>query len=160
MKTGIRTGLDLNYDKDHFFEERDDERTYIEEEKLDRTLDIIVYWMAASMLLKTWSKYRSIAKLYFNATHEETRHAVWHVIIQSYGGSLDRVIDHEGEMSELVNYKLKDFNEICEEFEVDGVSRQWLYDHLKNKDDYRKLRDKISRRIKSRSQAESLHNLV
>ena len=144
------------FDDDYAFEERDDERTL----RTEVVIDVAVFWTAALALLNTWSEYRSKAKLYFNATHDETRRAVWDVIVKSYGGSVDRLLDHEGELSELVNFKLKTFNDLCDMFEVDTVSRQWLYDNLKDKNDYGPLRDKIKRRLSKNKPAQSLRELV
>ena len=148
--------IQSDFDDDYAFEEMDDERTF----RTEVVVDVVVFWRAALALLNTWSEYRSKVKLYVNATHEETRHAVWHVISQSYGGSLDRLLDHEGELSELVNFKLSCFNELCDQFEVDTVSRQWLYDKLKDSQDYGKLRAKIKRRMEANRPAESLRELV
>ena len=141
---------------DYGIEEFDDGRTY----RTEVVVDVVAFWTAALALLNTWSEYRSKAKLYFNATHDETRPAVWQVIVKSYNGSLDRLLDHEGELSELVNFKLKTFNDLCDLFEVDTVSRQWLYDNLKDKDDYGPLRSKIKRRLASNRPAQSLRELV
>lgn len=144
------------FDDDYGIEEFDDERTY----RTEVVVDVVAFWTAALALLNTWSEYRSKAKLYFNATHDETRPAVWPVIVKSYNGNLDRLLDHEGELSELVNFKLKTFNDLCDLFEVDTVSRQWLYDNLKDKDDYGPLRSKIKRRLASNKPAQSLRELV
>ena len=144
------------FDDGYAFEEKDDERTW----RTEVVIDVAAFWTAALALLNTWSEYRSKAKLYFNATHDETRRAVWDVIVKSYGGSVDRLLDHEGELSELVNFKLKTFNDLCDMFEVDTVSRQWLYDNLKDKNDYGPLRDKIKRRLSKNKPAQSLRELV
>ena len=144
------------FDDNYAIEEKDDGRTY----RKEVVVDVVVFWTAALALLNTWSEYRTKAKLYFNATHDETRPAVWQVIIDSYNGNLDRLLDHEGELSELVNFKLKTFNDLCDMFKVDTVSRQWLYDNLKDKDDYGPLRGKIKRRLDKNKPAQSLRELV
>ena len=143
------------FDDDYAFEE-DDERTW----RREVVIDVATFWTAALALLNTWSEYRSKAKLYFNATHDETRPAVWPVIVKSYNGNLDQLLDHEGELSELVNFKLKTFNDLCDMFEVDTISRQWLYDNLKDRYDYGPLRSKLKRRIKGNNPAQSWRELV
>ena len=64
------------------------------------------------------------------------------------------------QVSENVNRKLLVFEGICLDFGVDKISRQWLYDNLKNSKDYQKLRQKCLRRLQVHKPAESLKNLI
>lgn len=160
----VNNDKNIKFDPEYSFEEKDDERTtWIEvpdAEPFDAEVTATEYWQTAVEVVNAWSQYRAKAKLYFNATHEETRNAVWHVIVEKYDGDVRNLEDHEGELSEMVNIRLDSFESVCQKFSVDKISRQWLYDNLKDARDYNLLRQKCLRRLRSDKPAISLRSLV
>lgn len=118
------------------------------------------YWQAALKLVYAWGEYLGKKKLYINATHPETAHRVQKVVDDSFKGSTKKLKDRENETSENVNAKLSEFDEECKKSGVETVSRYWLYEHLKNGKDTKKIRGKITSRKNSAKPAESLKNLI
>lgn len=158
-------------------EEEDDPRTFFGSPSLEAEMngpwitDVIddpeplgqnstEYWECALNLIYAWGEYLGKKKLYINATHPETAHRVQTVVDNSFNGSTRRLKDRENETSRIVDEKLAKFEEECTDFGVETVSRHWLYEHLKDGNDTKSIRGKITSRKNSAKPAESLKNLI
>ena len=157
----------LNYEEGYFIEENDDPRTWIEssyqedvEEAKEPSEDYSDYWKAALIVINDWSEYMGKKKLYINATHEETRHKVAHIIDESFGGSLGKLKSRENELSENVNLAVMTFEPICAKYKVAPVSRDWLYHNLKESRDYESIRNKCQNRLENNKKPETLKGLT
>ena len=118
------------------------------------------YWTVAKSIVDWWAQYNAAKKLYYNATHEETRHKVQHVVQKHYFGNPDRIKSREKDLSFCVDACLDRFEMICEDLKIEPVTRDWLYHHLKASKDYQSLRGKIDRRQKNGVEPVSLKTLV
>ena len=118
------------------------------------------YWNVAYDLVRVWGQYNGVKKLYYNATHSETRHRVWHVVAKHYGGSVNRVKEREYDLDCQVDACLCGFDSTCMDFGINSVSRDWLYDNLKCSADYASLRGKIERRRNKDAKPVSLKTLM
>lgn len=144
------------YDEFGVWEELD----YIEEiERNVIELDPRQYWQKALDVINAWSKYQSVKKLYINATHDETRHRVQRVVDGYYGGRVERVRNHERELSLTVDRLLGEFRTICDSFRVESVSRNWLYHKLADAKAYDSYRKKCERRLNKAKAVVSLREL-
>lgn len=128
-------------------------------EKIVTVADPCAYWQKAADLIRAWAKYQSIKKLYINATHDETRHKVWPVVMKYHGGSVQRVHNYEQELALKVKRILAEFDVVCAEYGVEPVSLEWLYQKMKDKNDYASYRRKCERRMKKVKPATSLREL-
>lgn len=115
---------------------------------LDR-FQVQEYWQAAFDVVDTWAQYQGTKKLEINLKYEETRHRVQHVEDKYYGGSRYRLQERVRKLSAEVNVALSTYDDCCAECGVDSVSREWLFDHLKESKHYASYRGKIQRRIKN-----------
>ena len=115
--------------------------------------DTSLYWLSALDLVNVWARYQAAKKLYINATHDETQHRVWSVVADEkyYGGSLSRLRRRESNLSSQLDEVLAGFERICHLYEVEAVSREWLYDNLKDARDYASYRGKCQRRVADHS---------
>lgn len=111
------------------------------------------------MVVNNWSKYNSVKKLYINATHDETRMKVWHVVRSYYNGDLDKVKDREMALGDILDWSLDEFNAICLDAGVRPVSRQWLYENLRTAADYKSIREKVERKLRADHKPISLRDL-
>ena len=149
----------LTYHVGYSFEEVDDVRTWQNGFDAETELDSREYWQLAGELINAWAQYQAKKKLFVNATHEETWHKVWDVIVKNYDGDVRRVRRHEQKLSIQVDIKLNNFDRICGKFKVEPVSRQWLYENLKDSKDYASYRGKCDRRKAFIKPAESLKDI-
>ena len=117
------------------------------------------YWAAARAVVDTWAKYQSAKWVLFNATHEETKHAVAAVIDRYYDGSMQALITTEAQRSAEVDSMVKWFETICKNRHVEPISRDWLYHHLECDKDYASYRGKIDRRAEKNKPPVSLKEL-
>ena len=133
------------------------------DDDLARKLPSRIYWQYALDVVNKWAKYQAKKKLLINATHEETRHRVQGVVNDEkyYGGSVTKIRESRDALSYQLDRLLSEFVDICEFFEVEPVSREWLYDHLEDAKDYASYRGKCQTRLKKPSKypAVSLRDL-
>ena len=108
------------------------------------------YWEYALGVINLWARYQAAKKLYINATHEETRRRVQSVVNDKkyYGGSTRKIYDRKESLSYQLSRKLAGFADVCEFYGVEPVTREWLYDHLKEAKDYASYRGRCQRRFK------------
>ncbi len=163
---------------DYNIEEKDDERTTFQfpyeeavtdygepknsEESKPEELDdsSFEYWKDALIVINDWGKYLQAKKLYINATHDETFFKVEHVIRNSFDGSVKKIKFREMELSKNVDCALTMFDTVCNQYGVEPVNKNWLFNNLKDGDDLQKIRAKAERRQAANKPAESLKNLV
>ena len=119
-----------------------------------------IYWNAAIDLINAWSDYQAKKKLYINATHPETFFRVAKVVKEKFDGNFQKIANRRDELSREVDCLIDRFEDICSGFDVEPVSRVWLYQHLKDADDYKRLREKCKRRLNRTRPAVSLAKLV
>lgn len=117
------------------------------------------YWAKAIEVINIWAKYQSLKKLYVNATHDETKHRVRKVIDGYYGGRVERVRNHEQELSLAVDRLLNEFAMICDMYGVEKISRDWLYRKLESASHYNSYRRKCERRMNKSKPAISLREI-
>ena len=117
------------------------------------------YWRAAENLVNAWSNYQAKKKLYINATHNETRHKVWKVVMDNYDGDVRKLKYHEERLSIEVDDYLERFEMACGYLGIESVSRDWLYRNLRNAKEYDSLRQKCRRRLNSKKPAQSLKEI-
>lgn len=127
------------------------------------------YWEKMRTLVNSWSRYNTAKKLYVNACYEETRFKVEHIVNQ-YFGNISNLASEVSDRKIEVLRAINEFNHACTEvgFEVfdqfDSVSNEtslnWLFNHLKDADDYKSIRRKIDRRINKNAAPESIADLV
>ena len=108
-----------------------------------------IYWQYSLDVVNKWAKYQAAKKLYVNATHDETRHRVQAVVNSEkyYKGSVSRIYEQEKALSYQLSRLLVEYRDICDFFGVEPVTREWLYDHLKDASDYASYRGKCQRRL-------------
>ena len=116
------------------------------------------YWTAALTVVNAWSKYQTAKKLETNARYKETEHKVKGVV-SSYWGSKKDLQSSVLTRSERVDEVLKYFAAICDKYGVEPVSRNWLYQNLRDAAEYASLRKKISRRLDKAKAPQSLKDL-
>ena len=151
----------LPFDEDFSFEEKDDFRTWGYSSKLwaeDEELEF-GYWSVALDLVNAWATYQGKKKLLVNASHDETRHMVWGIIVDKYGGNLTNLERHKTELSIKVDETLYLFQKACVKAGVETVSREWLYRNLRDGKSYNSLRQKCRRRMQAGKPPQSLKKL-
>ena len=77
-----------------------------------------------------------------------------------YGGKASMVKNRENELSGNVDLSIDMFQSVCVENHVEMINREWLYDYLKDSNDYEKLRRKIERKMKNFYEPISLREMV
>lgn len=133
-------------------------------ENLEFELDTEIYWKAAIFLINAWSSYQEKKKLYINATHPETFDSVRDAVYgkkekRYYGGNTNKIKRRRDNLSKEVDEQIEHFENVCSGFDVEPVSRRWLYHHLRSSADYASFRGKCRRRLSKHKPAESLKKL-
>ena len=126
------------------------------------------YWESMVSLVNSWSRYNTAKKLYNNACFEETRFKVEHIVIQ-YFGSISNLASELADRKVETLRAIKGFNDACDEagfekFDQFTLSNEtalnWLFNHLKDADDYKSIRRKIERRMNKNAAPESIEKLI
>ena len=125
------------------------------------------YWMILLGVVNAWAEYNRLKKLYINAISPETKHKVQHVVAKYYFGQPERILDQRDTSSIPLEYELQAYYDICAKIEmkpafsrVQNGDLNWLFNHLKDGDDYDSMRRKIKRRLNKMTQPQPIESLI
>jgi hypothetical protein len=118
--------------------------------------DYAPFWQAHLDLVNTWARYQSAKRLEINNSYPETEHRVSHVVDGYWSGSPSKLHETVEYRSSLVESALRYCEQVCSQYGVEPVSREWLYDNLLDGSDYASYRGKIKRRMSRNKPAVSM----
>lgn len=153
-------GKSKDYQVEEALRVKDEESIADIDQSIVNTIDHSRYWKDALVVINDWAQYNSAKKLYYNALHKETYHRVKEIIDKYYGGNVSNIARRREELSDNLDIGLSNFLDDCEKEHVEEISRDWLYDHLQNGNDYEKMRKKILRRLGKNRWPVSLKDLI
>lgn len=125
------------------------------------------YWLSILGLVNAWAKYNWAKKLYINATSPETKKEVWPVVVKYFGGDVEKIADYRWMLTTPLEYELASYARACEGAEIkppftaaQNKDLNWLFNHLKDADDYKSIRGKVKRRLEGMKMPEPIETLV
>lgn len=124
----------------------------------DPEADFRPYWQVQLELVNAWANYQKVKHLLINASYDETRHVVAPVVKKYWSNNKvlkKRVDDRSAE----VDVAIQKANLVASRFDIEPVSRDWLYRNLEDASDYSSYRGKIKRRLARNKPAKSLKAL-
>ena len=119
-------------------------------------VDYAPFWQAHLDLVNTWARYQAAKKMEISNSYPETEHKVAHVVDGYWSGSSKKLHQTVEYRSSLVDEAIKYCDAVCKRFQVESVSRDWLYENLLDGPDYASYRGKINRRMARNKPAQSL----
>lgn len=99
------------------------------------------YWHEATDLIGYWRKYQFIRKqsqVTFSDKHKEQR----------------------SHFSEIIDGRIKTFKDVCKEYKVEPIDREWLENNLQSDEKCKELFDRCSRRNFKGCPAKSLREII